>query len=106
VSLHQGAASAVAYSICGDFHASEDIAQEAFVSAWKKLGELREKDRFRPWVCTMARNGALARVRRSAVAARTPVPTVRRPPTRRGALREAMKAEEAALRVGNDRRDG
>ncbi len=98
VSLHQGAASAVAYSICGDFHASEDIAQEAFVSAWKKLGELREKDRFRPWVCTMARNGALARVRRSARRGEDAgADSAEAADTGGGPSAEAMKAEEAAL---------
>jgi RNA polymerase sigma factor (sigma-70 family) len=98
VSLHQGAASAVAYSICGDFHASEDIAQEAFVSAWKNLGELREKDRFRPWVCTMARNGAIARVRRSARRGEgADADGAEAVDAGEGPSAEAMKAEEAAL---------
>ncbi len=98
VSLHQGAASAVAYSICGDFHTSEDIAQEAFVAAWKKLGELREKDHFRPWVCTMARNGALARIRRSARRGEgTNADGEEAADAGDGPSAEAMKAEEAAL---------
>ena len=66
VARHQAAACGVAYSVCGDFHVSEDVAQEAFVSAWRELASLREADRFRPWVCGIARNIALDRVRKTA----------------------------------------
>ena len=38
VALHQGLACAVAYAACGDFHRSEELAQEAFISAWRHLG--------------------------------------------------------------------
>ncbi len=63
VSLHQAAVSGVAYSICGDFAASEDLAQEAFVAAWKQLPDLQEPARFRAWVCGIARLLALNYVR-------------------------------------------
>jgi RNA polymerase sigma factor (sigma-70 family) len=65
VARHQAAACAVAYSICGDFHASEDVAQEAFVHAWDKLRELRDAQRFRSWVCGMARNLSLNHMRKT-----------------------------------------
>ena len=64
VTRHQSSACGVAYSVCGDFPASEDVAQEAFVSAWKQLGALREMGRFRAWVCGIARQIALSQVRR------------------------------------------
>ncbi|MGC4071393.1 MAG: sigma-70 family RNA polymerase sigma factor [Nibricoccus sp.] len=64
VSRHQAAVSGVAYSICGDFAASEDLAQEAFVAAWKQLPELQEPSRFRAWVCGIARMLSLNYVRR------------------------------------------
>ena len=64
VTRHQGAACGVAYAVCGDFPASEDVAQEAFVSAWKQLRTLRETGRFRAWVCGIARQIALSQVRR------------------------------------------
>ncbi|WP_138223236.1 RNA polymerase sigma factor [Nibricoccus aquaticus] len=63
VSLHQAAVSGVAYSICGDFAASEDLAQEAFVAAWKQLPDLQDPARFRAWVCGIARLLALNYVR-------------------------------------------
>jgi RNA polymerase sigma factor (sigma-70 family) len=65
VARHQAAACAVAYGICGDFHISEDAAQEAFVAAWKELNTLRETAHFRPWVCGIARNVARGKVRRT-----------------------------------------
>ncbi len=63
VSLHQAAVSGVAYSICGDFAASEDLAQEAFVAAWKQLPDLQAPARFRAWICGIARLLALNYVR-------------------------------------------
>lgn len=63
VCLHQAAVSGVAYSICGDFAASEDLAQEAFVTAWKQLPDLQEPARFRAWACGIARLLALNYVR-------------------------------------------
>ena len=65
VSRHQAAACSVAYAVCGDFQMSEDLAQEAFVAAWTKLGELRDATRFRAWICGTARNLALAHLRRT-----------------------------------------
>jgi len=64
VTRHQAAACGVAYAVCGDFPASEDVAQEAFVSAWKQLRNLRETGRFRAWVCGIARQIALSQIRR------------------------------------------
>jgi RNA polymerase sigma factor (sigma-70 family) len=34
---------------------SEDLAQETFVTAWKKLAELREPAKLRPWLCSITR---------------------------------------------------
>ncbi len=64
VKRHQSAACSVAYSACGDFMASEDAAQEAFVLAWRRLQDLRDTGRFRAWVCGIARKLALSHLRR------------------------------------------
>ena len=39
VERHQGMVSGVALSLMKNVAASEDIAQETFLSAWKKIGE-------------------------------------------------------------------
>ena len=63
VARYQGPVCAVAYSATGSLALSEDIAQETFLVAWRRLGELREVTRLRSWLCGIARIQA-ASVRR------------------------------------------
>jgi RNA polymerase sigma factor (sigma-70 family) len=65
VARHQAMVCGIALGILGDFAASEDAAQDAFLSAWRKLHELREPDRFRSWLAQIARNAALGHLRRT-----------------------------------------
>jgi RNA polymerase sigma factor (sigma-70 family) len=65
VSRHQAMVCGIALSILGDFAASEDAAQEAFLTAWRKFAELREPERLRGWLAQIARNSALGHLRRS-----------------------------------------
>ena len=63
VERHQGMVSAVALSLMKNVAASEDIAQETFLSAWKKIGSLQDPSKVRPWLATIARNTALTQLR-------------------------------------------
>jgi RNA polymerase sigma factor (sigma-70 family) len=65
VERHQSLACSVALGICGDLHHSEDIAQEAFLAAWKQLRDLREPDKFKPWLCGIVRNLSHSSLRKS-----------------------------------------
>lgn len=56
VERHHGAVAAVAFAITRDLALSEDIAQDVFVVAWTHLGELRDSQRVRAWLCGIARN--------------------------------------------------
>ena len=47
VTRHQALVCGVAFGLLSDFAASEDAAQEAFLTAWKRLGDLREPDKLR-----------------------------------------------------------
>ena len=49
VSRFQAMAYGYAYSILGDFGLAEDVAQEAFVEAYRKLDDLREPAAFPGW---------------------------------------------------------
>jgi RNA polymerase sigma factor (sigma-70 family) len=56
VSRYQSLICSLTYSATGNLGQSEDLAQETFISAWKHLGQLRERDKLRSWLCGIARN--------------------------------------------------
>lgn len=55
VTRYQNLLCSLAYSSVGDFKYSEDIAQETFVEAWKKLDTLREPEKLKSWLCGILR---------------------------------------------------
>jgi RNA polymerase sigma factor (sigma-70 family) len=59
VRRYQGMIAGTAYSVCGDLHVSEDVAQETFLAAWKSLSGLKEPEKLSPWLCQIARRKAL-----------------------------------------------
>src|SRR5437016_8336681 len=65
VARHQAMVCGIALGILGDFAASEDAGQEAFLTAWRKFHELREPERLRGWLGQIARNAALGQLRRT-----------------------------------------
>lgn len=56
VAACQNTVTAVALAITHDVPASEDIAQEAFLSAWQHLKRLQNPASFLPWLRQIARN--------------------------------------------------
>ncbi len=56
VERYQSLVCSLAYSACGNLSRSEDLAQETFLTAWQKLGELREPAKLRAWLCGIVRN--------------------------------------------------
>ncbi len=56
VARYQSSICALVYSACGSVGRSEDIAQEIFITAWRRLGSLREPARFKAWLYGIARN--------------------------------------------------
>jgi RNA polymerase sigma factor (sigma-70 family) len=63
VARHQAMVCGIALGVLGDFAASEDAAQEAFLTAWRKFHELREPEKLRAWLGQIARNAALGHLR-------------------------------------------
>jgi RNA polymerase sigma factor (sigma-70 family) len=49
VRIFQDRAYSCAYAVLGDFHLAQDAVQEAFVSAWRKLHQLRHPEAFPAW---------------------------------------------------------
>ncbi len=52
----QSTVTSIALAIVRDVHASEDIAQEAFLSAWQNLRKLHNPASFLPWLRQITRN--------------------------------------------------
>lgn len=52
----QNAVTSIALAITRDVQASEDIAQEAFLKAWRHLGSLKNPDSLLPWLRQITRN--------------------------------------------------
>ena len=56
VARYQSLICSLAFSATGSLTQSEDLAQETFVTAWKRLAELREPAKLRAWLCGIVRN--------------------------------------------------
>lgn len=67
VALHQAGVLALAYGLTADRGRAEDVAQEAFLKAWRGLGRFRGDASFSTWLYTITRRVVLDEVRRPAV---------------------------------------
>jgi RNA polymerase sigma-70 factor (ECF subfamily) len=67
VRRYERAAVVTGYSVLGDFHLAQDAAQEAFVAAYQRLGQLRNLASFGPWVLRITRRRALRLLRHQSV---------------------------------------
>jgi RNA polymerase sigma-70 factor, ECF subfamily len=56
VERYKGLIHGLVYRMLGDAEEAEDIAQDAFVRAYLKLGEFRGEARFSTWLCHIALN--------------------------------------------------
>ena len=74
VERYQSLVCALAYSGTGNLATSQDLAQEAFIAAWRRLGELREPQKLRSWLCGIVRNLAAGTIRRDYRRGGTPQP--------------------------------
>ncbi len=61
---HQAMVCGVTFAILRDFEAAEDAAQDAFLTAWRKIHDLREPARLKGWLARIARTAALEHRRR------------------------------------------
>ena len=55
VSRYQRLLCSLAYSSVGNVSDSEDIAQDVFIEAWKKLASLKEPAKLKAWLCGILR---------------------------------------------------
>lgn len=56
VLTYQRAVFALVSALTGENDEAEDLTQDCFVQALQQIGELRDGDRFGPWLYAIARN--------------------------------------------------
>lgn len=59
VERYQHTAVVAAWAILGDFHAAQDVTQDAFVDAFRTLSRLRNPDAFAAWLLTGVRRRSI-----------------------------------------------
>ena len=60
IQAHHDDMTRVCFVICGDLDIADEAVQAAWPIAWRKLGSLREPERLRPWLASIAANEASA----------------------------------------------
>jgi RNA polymerase sigma factor (sigma-70 family) len=63
---YQSLICSVTYNATGSLGASEDLAQQTFLTAWQRLGQLRDPGKLRSWLCGIARGLISNKARRQA----------------------------------------
>jgi RNA polymerase sigma factor (sigma-70 family) len=98
---YQSLICSLAYSATGSLGQSEDLAQETFITAWRRLRLLREPAKLRAWLCGIARNhinNTLRREGREPLTASEPLETAREAPASEPSPPDqAISREEEAI---------
>lgn len=83
--------SQVCFVVCGDQALAEEAVAAAWPLAWRRLDTLRETDRLRSWLISIAANQArqIARSRRRRAVREIPVATIEEPTASTSSEREA-----------------
>lgn len=63
VAEHHDDMARVAYVMCGDVDLAQEAVQSAWTKAWTRLDSIREADRLKPWLVSIAANEAKQLVR-------------------------------------------
>jgi RNA polymerase sigma-70 factor (ECF subfamily) len=65
---HERLALGVAYGVLHDAQLAGDVVQEAFLKAWRRLGDLSQAGSFASWLCGIVRNLCVDQKRRKRLA--------------------------------------
>ncbi len=93
---HQKAVFATVWRIVRSREAAEDITQEAFIRAWRRLSEFDDSRPFRPWLIRIALNLAVSYMRREARIVPLDDEVVGRMPAQEESSRETVVRAEIA----------
>jgi len=64
VAAHHDDMARVAYVICGDIDLAQEAVQAAWPLVWRKVGTVRDPEKIRPWLVSVAANEAKQLARR------------------------------------------
>lgn len=97
VERHQQPLRAFLRRTCGDWAQADDLAQEAFLEAWSKIGRLKAGGSVRAWLCGIGYNKHLTALRsRGRDRARDAAYEAEKPPSS-GAMTDERLTIEAAM---------
>lgn len=96
---HLGRVYGLCYRLCGDREIAEDLAQEAFVLAWRKLVTFRGDSAFGSWLYRIATNVSLSYLRKQKHFAASLELTERDEPTFDSDLDERMSLDKAIAQL-------
>ncbi|MBW8017034.1 MAG: sigma-70 family RNA polymerase sigma factor [Planctomycetes bacterium] len=101
VSNYQELVCAITYSGVADINSSEELAHQTFINAWNKLSQLNDLSKFRPWLCSIARNLVKSSIRtkkRDIIAKAKPMENINdTAAAESGPLESAIKKEHQEL---------
>jgi RNA polymerase sigma factor (sigma-70 family) len=101
VSRYQELVCAITYSGIADVQRSEELAHQTFINAWNKLSQLKDLSKFRPWLCSIARNNIrdfLKKSQRDIIAGAKPMENINDMAANEpGPLESAIKKEHETL---------
>jgi RNA polymerase sigma factor (sigma-70 family) len=82
VAAHHDDMARIAYFVCGDLDVAEEAEQSAWAVAYRRQNDLRDPERLRPWLMSIAANEArqIARSRRRRTVREIAVADPTRPP--------------------------
>ena len=104
LSVHGAEIQAVAFLILRNERDAEETLSDTLLTAWRKIGSLRDPERLRPWLLTTATRLALRRRRRFvpqviSLDLAPDMPAADRSPVDRLALRDAINALPPRMRA-------
>ncbi|GAG55975.1 unnamed protein product, partial [marine sediment metagenome] len=100
VAKYQELICAITFSGTTNIQQSEELAHQTFINAWKKLSQLENPAKFRPWLCTIARNNIrdfLKKSQRDIIAGAKPMESINDAADESGPLESAIKKEHEEL---------
>lgn len=104
MAAHSGDMARICMVICGDPDVAHEAVQAAWAAAWRRLGSLRDPDRLRPWLMTIAANQARQMLRSARRRSGYEGSVTPQPPVDPGSRAELLDLAEALSHLEPDER--